>query len=107
MDIDIPFTYNLPNSTAGLVYAGRKLEEDHAAIFEIAEDLLNKQVFLFESIIARFNSNSSRLSIILRFLCRFGLNGKACILKTICELAESKGLPFNGLLGKAFETLFL
>ncbi len=44
LDIDIPFTYNLPNSTAGLVYAGRKLEEDHAAIFEIAEDLLNKQV---------------------------------------------------------------
>ncbi len=38
---------------------------------------------------------------------RFGLNGKACILKTICELAESKGLPFNGMLGKAFETVFL
>ena len=42
LDIDIPFTYNLPNSTAGLVYSGRKLGEDHAAVFEIAEDLLNK-----------------------------------------------------------------
>ena len=38
---------------------------------------------------------------------RFGINGKACVLRTICEIAESKGLPYNGLLGKAFETLFL
>ncbi len=38
---------------------------------------------------------------------RFGINGRACLLKLICELAESKGLPYNGLLGKAFETVFL
>ena len=41
------------------------------------------------------------------FSFRFGINGKACVLRTICELAESKGLPYNGLLGRAFETLFL
>lgn len=59
--------------------SGRKIEEEHAAILEMAEDLLNK----------------------------FGLNGKSCILRLICELAETQGLPFNGLLGKALETLFL
>eukprot|EP00094_Tigriopus_californicus_P010064 TCALIF_09705-PA protein Name:"Protein of unknown function" AED:0.05 eAED:0.05 QI:0/1/0.33/1/1/1/3/0/148 len=78
-DIDIPFTYDLPDSTSSLLYTGRKIEEDHAAVFEMGEDLLNK----------------------------FGINGKDCIMRTICEMAESRGLPFNGLLGKAFETLFL
>jgi len=78
-DITVPFTYNLPNSTANLVYTGRKIEDEHSAVFEMIEDLLNK----------------------------FGINGKACVLRTICELAESKGLPYNGLLGRAFETLFL
>ena len=38
---------------------------------------------------------------------RFGIDGKACILRLICELAETNGLPYNGLLGKALETLFL
>ena len=38
---------------------------------------------------------------------RFGLNGKACIMRLICELAESQGLPYNGVLGKALEALFL
>lgn len=42
-----------------------------------------------------------------RFVHRFGINGRACILKLICELAETRGLPYNGLLGKAFETIFL
>jgi len=78
-DIAVPFTYNLPNSTASLVYSGRKIEDEHSAVFEMAEDLLNK----------------------------FGINGKACVLRLICELAESRGLPYNGILGKAFETLFL
>lgn len=78
-DIGVPFTYNLPNSTASLVYSGRKIEDEHSAVFEMAEDLLNK----------------------------FGINGKACVLRLICELAEARGLPYNGLLGKAFETLFL
>ena len=41
------------------------------------------------------------------FPLRFGINGRACLLKTICEVAESRGLPYNGLLGKAFETVFL
>ena len=40
-------------------------------------------------------------------LCRFGFNGKACVLKSICELAESKGLEHHGLLGRAVETLLL
>jgi len=78
-DIAVPFTYNLPNSTANLVYSGRKMEDEHSAVFEMAEDLLNK----------------------------FGLDGKSCVLRLICELAESKGLPYNGLLGRAIETLFL
>ena len=38
---------------------------------------------------------------------RVNINGKACVLRMICELAESKGLPYNGLLGRTFETLFL
>lgn len=78
-DIGLPFSYNLPNSTASLVYSGRKIEDEHSAIFEMAEDLLNK----------------------------FGINGKACVLRLICELAESHGLQYNGLMGRAFETLFL
>lgn len=78
-DIDVPFTYNLPNSTTNLVYTGRKIEDEHSAVFEMMEDLLNK----------------------------FGINGKSCVLRLICELAESKGLPYNGLLGRALETLFL
>lgn len=41
-DIGVPFTYNLPNSTASLVYSGRKIEDEHSAVFEMAEDLLNK-----------------------------------------------------------------
>ena len=41
-DIAVPFTYNLPNSTASLVYSGRKIEDEHSAVFEMAEDLLNK-----------------------------------------------------------------
>ena len=43
-DIGVPFTYNLPNSTASLVYTGRKMEDEHSAVFEMAEDLLNKWV---------------------------------------------------------------
>lgn len=41
-DITVPFTYNLPNSTANLVYTGRKIEDEHSAVFEMIEDLLNK-----------------------------------------------------------------
>lgn len=41
-DIGVPFTYNLPNSTANLVYSGRKIEDEHSAVFEMVEDLLNK-----------------------------------------------------------------
>lgn len=41
-DIVVPFSYNLPNSTSNLYFSGRKMEEDHAAIFEMAEDLLSK-----------------------------------------------------------------
>jgi len=77
--MDLPFTYNLPNSTANLVYTGRKIEDQHSAVFEMVEDLLNK----------------------------FGVDGKACVLRLICELAESNGLPYNGLMGRAIETLFL
>jgi len=75
LDIDIPFSYDLPAS----VTTARKLEDEHAAVLEMAEDLMNK----------------------------FGINGKSCVLRLICELAETQGLPYNGLLGKAMETLFL
>ena len=40
----MPFTYNLPDTATGLVFTGRRMEDDHAAIFEMAEDLLNKFV---------------------------------------------------------------
>ena len=49
--------------------------------------------------------NTSVLLII--YFHRFGIDGKACVLRLICELAESKGLPYNGLMGRAIETLFL
>ena len=39
-DIDIPFSYELPDSTT--VITARKLEDEHAAILEMVEDLLNK-----------------------------------------------------------------
>ena len=44
-DIDVPFTYNLPDTATGLVFTGRRMEDDHAAVFEMAEDLLNKFVY--------------------------------------------------------------
>lgn len=39
-DIDIPFAYELPDSTT--IITARKLEDEHAAILEMVEDLLNK-----------------------------------------------------------------
>ena len=45
-DIDVPFTYNLPDTATGLVFTGRRMEDDHAAVFEMAEDLLNKFVHI-------------------------------------------------------------
>ena len=39
-DIDIPFAYELPDSTT--IVTARKLEDEHAAILEMVEDLLNK-----------------------------------------------------------------
>ena len=38
LDIDIPFSYDLPAS----VTTARKLEDEHAAVLEMAEDLMNK-----------------------------------------------------------------
>ena len=40
-DIDIPFSYELPDSATS-VFTARKIEDEHAAILEMAEDLLNK-----------------------------------------------------------------
>lgn len=40
-------------------------------------------------------------------LAKFGLPGKPCVLRLICELAESRGLVNTGLLGKALQTIFL
>ena len=39
-DIDVPFSYELPDSTT--IVTARKLEDEHAAILEMVEDLLNK-----------------------------------------------------------------
>ena len=39
-DIDIPFAYELPDTTT--IVTARKLEDEHAAILEMVEDLLNK-----------------------------------------------------------------
>ena len=108
-DIGVPFTYNLPNSTASLVYTGRKMEDEHSAVFEMAEDLLNKWVitlFWLESLFYWINMKIVQFYFIIYFH-RFGIDGKACVLRLICELAESKGLPYNGLMGRAIETLFL
>ena len=40
-DFDIPFVYKLPNEATTLYYTGRKVEDDHAAIFEMTEEFLN------------------------------------------------------------------
>ena len=42
-DIDVPFSYELPNSARSILI-GRKLEEEHIAILEGAEELLTKYV---------------------------------------------------------------
>ena len=94
------------------------MEDDHAAVFEMAEDLLNK--FVQQPGSARSEQETQTVdnglpyqiqftpdTIGKLFHLRFGINGRACLLKTICEVAESRGLPYNGLLGKAFETVFL
>jgi len=75
---EIDSDYKLPSSIPSLV-SGRKMEDEHSAVFEKAENFLNK----------------------------FGLSGKSCVLRLICELAESKGLRYNGLMGRVIETLFL
>ena len=41
LDIDIPFSYDLPAS----VTTARKIEDEHAAVLEMAEDMLNKLVY--------------------------------------------------------------
>ncbi|XP_023335846.1 uncharacterized protein LOC111707078 isoform X2 [Eurytemora carolleeae] len=57
----------------------RRVEDDHSTLYQMAEN----------------------------FLSKFGFDGKACVLRTICELAESRGLNHDGLVGKAMETLLL
>jgi len=57
----------------------RRVEDDHATVYEMAEN----------------------------FISRFGMDGKACVLRTICELAESRGEHHDGLVGKTMETILL
>ena len=64
-DIGVPFTYNLPNSTASLVYTGRKMEDEHSAVFEMAEDLLNKWVI---TVVIRYSKLSIKRPVLLNDL---------------------------------------
>ena len=51
--------------------------------------------------------NNFKIYQSLFYLIRFGFDGKACVLRSICELAESRGLQHDGLIGKTLETLLL
>ncbi|KAK4292373.1 hypothetical protein Pmani_034856 [Petrolisthes manimaculis] len=69
LDIELPFTIKLPNATQ--VTYGRKDDDDRMGIFSVLIDSLN----------------------------RFGVDGKACLLRSVCEVAESP-LRDDGLLGE-------
>ena len=53
------------------------------------------------------NKDENSSVLLITYFHRFGIDGKACVLRLICELAESKGLRHNGLMGRVIETLFL
>jgi len=78
LDLTIPINLKLP-SPAAKRSSLRRVEDDHATVYQMAENLMTN----------------------------FGLDGKACVLRAICELAESRGLKHDGLVGKTLETLLL
>ena len=107
VDLSIPLSYELPSASSPS-RSVRRMEDDHAAVFEMAENLLSKYVFLlFRYCRVRSLRSPDIVFFLTEMFYRFGFNGKACILKSICELAESRGLNHHGLLGRAVETLLL
>jgi hypothetical protein len=93
--MSIPFSYNLPDMTSFYHVRRGRLEDEHKSIFHTAEEMLTKYI------LTNFTSCYSSGYF------RFGLPGKPCVLRLICELAESRGLVNTGLLGKALQTIFL
>ncbi|XP_027236644.1 uncharacterized protein [Penaeus vannamei] len=69
LDIELPFTIKLPNATQ-ISYSGR-MDDDRMGIYSVLIDTLS----------------------------RFGLNGKSCLLRAVCEVAESP-LRDDGLFGE-------
>ncbi|XP_071527004.1 uncharacterized protein [Panulirus ornatus] len=69
LDIELPFTIKLPNATQ-VTYSGR-MDDDRLGIY----------------------------SVLINTLGRFGVDGKSCLLRAVCEVAESP-LREDGLLGE-------
>ncbi|KAK8738501.1 hypothetical protein OTU49_003909 [Cherax quadricarinatus] len=69
LDIELPFTIRLPNVTQ-VSYAGR-MDDDRLGIYTVLIDTLS----------------------------RFGVDGKSCLLRAVCEVAEAP-LRDDGLLGE-------
>ncbi|XP_042887836.1 uncharacterized protein LOC122263474 [Penaeus japonicus] len=59
LDIELPFTIKLPNATQ-ISYSGR-MDDDRMGIYSVLIDTLS----------------------------RFGMDGKSCLLRAVCEVAES------------------
>ncbi|XP_076040770.1 uncharacterized protein LOC143025198 [Oratosquilla oratoria] len=69
LDIELPFTIKLPNSTQ--VASFGRMDDDRMGLY----------------------------SVLISTLSRFGLDGKSCLLRAVCEVAESP-LREDGLLGE-------
>ncbi|XP_045591796.1 uncharacterized protein [Procambarus clarkii] len=69
LDVELPFTIKLPNATQ-VSFAGR-MDDDRLGIY----------------------------AVVINTLSRFGVDGKSCLLRAVCEVAESP-LRDDGLLGE-------
>ena len=92
IDISVPLTFTLPSMESARSF---NLEAKHRGIFQAVEEFLTGW--------ENWNKNPGYHI----FLPRFGVPGKSCILRLICEISESRGLANNGILGKTVETIFL
>ena len=79
LDIDLPFTLFQYSFNSGLGREGRSMEEEQVGLYQWAEDILN----------------------------RSGLPGRSCLLRSVCEMAQSSELSNYGLLGRALQAIFM
>jgi len=79
LDIDLPFTLFQYSFNSGLGREGRSMEEEQVGLYQWAEGIFN----------------------------RSGLPGRPCLLRSVCEMAQSSELSNYGLVGRALQAIFM